>query len=62
MKKSIFVLIAFLLFGVSINAQTAAASGSSQTQTDAKPKRQIFRANKEQISTVQKTLKEKNLY
>ncbi|MDQ3321415.1 MAG: peptidoglycan-binding protein [Acidobacteriota bacterium] len=62
MKKSIFVLIAFLLFGVSINAQTTAASGSSHTQTDAKPKRQIFRANKEQILTVQKSLKEKNLY
>lgn len=62
MKKSIFVLIAFLLLGVSINAQTAASSGGAQTQADTKPKRQIFRANKEQISTVQKMLKEKGLY
>ncbi len=61
MKKSIFVLIAFLVFGISINAQTAAPA-ASQTQTDAKPKRQIFRANKEQVSMVQKMLKEKKLY
>ncbi len=62
MKKTIFILIAFFLLTVSMNAQTAAPSAGAQTQTDAKPKRQIFRANKEQVSNVQKMLKEKSLY
>lgn len=67
MKKLVLALLAFFAFGVSINAQTdstaTAKPAPSAAQTDdAKPKRQIFRANKTQISTVQKMLKEKGLY
>ncbi|MDQ6786490.1 MAG: peptidoglycan-binding protein [Acidobacteriota bacterium] len=61
MKKILFVLIASFLLGVSISAQTSTPA-ASQTQTNAKPKKQIFRANKEQVSTAQKMLKEKGLY
>jgi peptidoglycan hydrolase-like protein with peptidoglycan-binding domain len=61
MKKILFVLIASLLLGISINAQATPSTGA-QAQTEAKPKKQIFRANKEQITMVQKMLKEKNLY
>lgn len=63
MKKTVFVLIALFLMSASINAQTAtAAPAAAQIQTDAKPKRQIFRANKQQISSVQKMLKETGSY
>lgn len=61
MKKILFVLFASILFGISINAQTTPAS-TSQSQTETKPKKQIFRANKTQISTAQKMLKDKGLY
>jgi len=61
MKKILLVLLASVLFGASISAQTSQAA-ASQTQTDAKPKKQIFRANKAQVSTAQKMLKEKGLY
>lgn len=64
MKKTTLILIALFLLSASINAQTAASatSGATQTQADTKPKRQIFRANKQQISNAQKMLKEKALY
>jgi len=65
MKKTTLILIALFLLSASINAQTAASATSAaavQPQTDAKPKRQIFRANKQQISNAQKMLKEKGLY
>lgn len=63
MKKLIFVLAAFFLFGVSINAQTnTATDNQTKTADAAKPKKQIFRANKEQVSTAQKMLKDKGLY
>ncbi len=66
MKKLFFILVvAFLLSNVSINAQTDTAKTASPdkqtSNTAAKPKRQIFRANKEQVSSAQKMLKEKNL-
>ncbi len=65
MKKLLFALLAAFLLGASINAQTGSTAvkpPQTAAQTDAKPKRQIFRANKEQVSTAQKMLKEKNLY
>jgi peptidoglycan hydrolase-like protein with peptidoglycan-binding domain len=63
MKKIIFVLAAFILFGVSINAQTDTATDKqTKTAATAKPKKQIFRANKEQVTTAQKMLKDKGLY
>ena len=60
MKKLMYAIFASLLFGISIDAQTtstAARSTSPKTQTEAKPKRQNFRANKEQITQAQKMLK-----
>jgi peptidoglycan hydrolase-like protein with peptidoglycan-binding domain len=54
-----YAIFASLLFSISINAQTASpANGTTPaTKTDAKPKRQNFRANKEQITQAQKMLK-----
>ncbi len=66
MKKLIFVLIASVSLCFSINAQTGSTTDKqtkTTMQTDAsKPKKQIFRANKEQVSSAQKILKGKNLY
>lgn len=67
MKKLIFLLIAAVSFSLSINAQTASTAAkpasSPAAQTDeAKPKRQIFRANKTQITMVQKMLKANGMY
>lgn len=59
MKKLIFTLLVSFLAAASINAQTAPASNSSNAQAtaEAKPKKQIFRATKEQIMQTQKMLK-----
>ena len=60
MKKLIFLLLISLLIGVSTDAQTTPASTPSKTTTtsaETKPKKQIFRANKAQITAVQKMLK-----
>ncbi len=66
MKKLLFALLTTFLLSISINAQTdstAAKPTATPAQTEAaKPKKQIFRANKIQISTAQKILKEKGLY
>lgn len=58
MKNLLFILLVSLAFTVSINAQTApATSPTPQTNSEEKPKKQIFRANKEQIMQAQKMLK-----
>ncbi|MDQ3181881.1 MAG: peptidoglycan-binding protein [Acidobacteriota bacterium] len=58
MKKTIFILLASFLLGVSINAQTNPPTDkTTAAQTETKPKKQIFRANKEQIMRAQKMLK-----
>lgn len=58
MKKIIFILIVSLLVSVSISAQTAPTpTPATSATTETKPKKQIFRANKEQITAVQKMLK-----
>ena len=59
MKKLLFVLLISLSVSITNNAQTTPTSTPSKTTTTAetKPKRQIFRANKEQITAVQKMLK-----
>ena len=59
MKKLMYAIFASLILGVSINAQTTqpAASPTPTAQTETKPKRQNFRANKEQITQAQKMLK-----
>jgi murein L,D-transpeptidase YcbB/YkuD len=58
MKKILLFLTVFLLVGVSINAQTDTAGKTATAQTtEEKPKKQIFRANKEQVSQAQKMLK-----
>jgi peptidoglycan hydrolase-like protein with peptidoglycan-binding domain len=64
MKKVMFLLLSCVILCVGVNAQSTAASQTpaAQVKSDAKPKRQIFRANKEQITEVQKMLKGKGLY
>lgn len=59
MKKLIFMLLVSFLTVVSINAQTTPtpSPSNSPTTTETKPKKQIFRANKEQVTAVQKMLK-----
>lgn len=60
MKKFLLILTALLLLGVSINAQTDSTSKTSAARTtEEKPKKQIFRANKDQVSEAQKMLKVK---
>jgi peptidoglycan hydrolase-like protein with peptidoglycan-binding domain len=56
MKKLIFFVFATLFLSVSLNAQTTTAipAPSPKSETTKKP---IFRATKEQITQVQKTLK-----
>ncbi|MCY7345632.1 MAG: peptidoglycan-binding protein [Pyrinomonadaceae bacterium] len=59
MKKLIYVLLVSFLTAVSITAQTTPTPNPSKSpaMTENKPKKQIFRANKEQIMTVQQMLK-----
>lgn len=58
MRKIIFVLLATFLLGVSINAQTEPKMDkSADTKMETKPKKQIFRANKQQVMEAQKMLK-----
>ncbi len=57
MKKTIFILLVSFLFGVSINAQTdSKMDKNADTKTEVKTKKQIFRANKEQVMKAQKML------
>lgn len=58
MKNIFLILFVSLAFTVFINAQTTPATTSvSQKSNEEKPKKQIFRANKEQITQAQKMLK-----
>ncbi|MDQ3040825.1 MAG: peptidoglycan-binding protein [Acidobacteriota bacterium] len=59
MRKFIFTLLVTFLVGISINAQTTPTPSPSNAQatTETKPKRQIFRATKDQIMQAQKQLK-----
>jgi len=58
MKHLILILFVSLAFTASINAQTTpTTTPTPQTTSEEKPKKQIFRANKEQIMQVQKMLK-----
>jgi murein L,D-transpeptidase YcbB/YkuD len=59
MKKILLVLTVFLVLGISINAQTDTTKTSAAQTDDEKPKKQIFRANKDQVSEAQKMLKVK---
>ena len=56
MKKAFFLILLIFLFGVSVQAQT------TPTPNDTTTKKQIFRPNKDQITQVQKMLKDKGLY
>lgn len=65
MRALIFMIAATMLFSISAFAQTTASTtGATATASTAasKPKKAIFRANKDQIKQVQTMLKEKNLY
>ncbi len=64
MNKVITVLLLSLVFCFAAPAQTTAPAPTTSVSTTVaeKPKRQIFRANKAQITQVQKMLKEKSMY
>ena len=65
MKKSLFVLLISFLFVFTTNAQTNPTTNKTtdaQTTKEEKPKRQIFRANKDQITQAQTMLKGKSMY
>ncbi|MDQ3087490.1 MAG: peptidoglycan-binding protein [Acidobacteriota bacterium] len=57
MRKIIFLIFASFVLSVSINAQTTPPTDkTTETKTETKPKKPIFRANKEQIMQAQKML------
>ena len=63
--KKIFLLVIFALtLSITTSAQTATAnqSASPSATSESKPKRQIFRATKDQIKQAQTMLKSKSLY
>ena len=65
MKKLIFLILLSFLFVSTSNAQTNPTTNKTtdtQTAKEEKPKKQIFRANKEQVMQAQKMLKEKSMY
>jgi peptidoglycan hydrolase-like protein with peptidoglycan-binding domain len=63
MKKIIFIAFVILSLGLPVCAQTTGATVKPDAATNAeKPKKQIFRANQEQVAQVQKMLKDKGLY
>ena len=63
MKKILFTALLCLIFGVFVNAQTTADSGSTTNNTTTSKKRgPVFRATKEQISAVQTMLKKKGTF
>jgi len=59
MRKFIFILFVSLLASISTNAQTTPTPSPSNapTTSETKPKKQIFRATKDQIMLAQKMLK-----
>jgi len=62
MNKVITILLLTLVFSFAVNAQTVARATTVPATTAEKPKRQIFRANKGQITQVQTMLKGKSMY
>ena len=64
MKVTFLLFLFALTLSISVNAQMtpAAKSSPAPASADAKPKRQIFRANKDQIKQVQTMLKAKGKY
>ena len=62
MKKTIFLAFVILAFGILVNAQKPEIKPNAAQASTEKPKKQIFRPNKEQIVQVQKMLKDKGLY
>jgi peptidoglycan hydrolase-like protein with peptidoglycan-binding domain len=65
MKKILSTMLLLLfVFAVTIAAQNANSSTttSSNTNTPAKPRKPIFRANKDQIKQAQKILKDRGFY
>lgn len=64
MKKLIFLFLLGLSLCVAVNAQTPVSTQDppAAAAKAEKPKKQIFRANKDQINQVQKMLKAKGLY
>jgi peptidoglycan hydrolase-like protein with peptidoglycan-binding domain len=65
MKLTIFFVLSLVVFSTAVAAQNAPATGtdaSTSTTTPAKPKRVVFRANKDQITLAQQKLKAEASY
>ena len=64
MKKTLLLVLFALSLSICASAQTATSGPAASTAatSEAKPKRQIFRANKDQIKQAQTMLKSKSLY
>jgi peptidoglycan hydrolase-like protein with peptidoglycan-binding domain len=66
MNKLVLAIFVTLVFNFAVFCQapssTQTAATASKSASDEKPKKQIFRANKDQITQVQKMLKEKGMY
>lgn len=64
MKRVVFVLLLAAMFCLPAAAQTESAATPAKTKASepAKPKKQIFRANKSQITEAQTKLKTANIY
>lgn len=64
MKKILSLIVSLLfVFAVTVTAQNANSSTiTSNTNTPAKPRKPIFRANKDQIKQAQKILKDRGFY
>lgn len=68
MKKILSTIVSLLfVFAVTViaqnaNSSTTASKTNSNTNTPAKPRKPIFRANKDQIKQAQKILKDRGFY
>lgn len=63
MKKILSTILSLLfVFAIAVAAQNANSSTTSNSNTTAKPRKPIFRANKDQIQQAQKILKDRGFY
>lgn len=63
MKKILSTILSLLfVFAIAVAAQNSTSSTTSNSNTGAKPRKPIFRANKDQIQQAQKILKDRGFY
>jgi|SRR4030095_9271911 peptidoglycan hydrolase-like protein with peptidoglycan-binding domain len=63
MKKIVSTILSLLfVFAITVAAQNSNSSTTSKSNTAAKPRKPVFRANKDQIQQAQKILKDRGFY